>query len=81
LVIFNEEQALAVFKQAVVQMRLYRSHQWQITYYAVIAYAALATAPGLVNRGAWRYLVSGVALFLVIGAAWQAEREAPAPCS
>jgi hypothetical protein len=74
LVVLNQEQALAVFNQAAEQMRFYRSHQWQITYYAVIAYAALATAPRLVRRGAWRGPVSGVALLLVIGAAWQAGR-------
>jgi hypothetical protein len=74
LAIFNQEQALAIFNQAAEQMRFYRNHQWQATYYAVVAYAALAAAPLAVRSRNWRIWVSAFAALLVILAAWQAGR-------
>lgn len=52
-------------------MRFYRKHEWQITNYAVIAYAALA-APLAVGSESWRTWVSWFAVVLVLLAAGQA---------
>jgi hypothetical protein len=65
---------LTIFNEAAEQMRFYRSHQWQVTYYAVIAYAALAAAPIAVPRGRWRDWVTVFAAVLVLLAGLQAGR-------
>jgi hypothetical protein len=73
-VILKQEQALAIFNQAREEMRFYRNLEWQITYYTVLAYAALVVAPLGVPRGRWRNRVSWFAILLVVLAALQAAR-------
>jgi hypothetical protein len=69
-------QATTAFQHAAEQMRFYRNHEWLVTYYAMLAYAALAAAPKLVDkdRDAWRFWVSLLALGLVLLVALQAWR-------
>jgi hypothetical protein len=71
-----EQQALATFNHAAEQRRYLRGLRWTITNYALIAYAALAVAPSLVDENAcfWRALVSVVAVPLVWAAFGQAYR-------
>jgi hypothetical protein len=66
-------QALETFKHAAEEMRFRLNHQWLITNYAVIAYAALVAAPALVACGRSR-TVNVVAVVLVLLVAWQAWR-------
>jgi hypothetical protein len=70
----KQDQALAIFNRATEEMRFYRNHQWQITYYTVLAYAALVVAPLGVPVGRWRNWVSWFSFFLVLLAAVQAGR-------
>jgi hypothetical protein len=69
-----EDQALTTFNHAAEEMRSLRDHQWLITNYAVIAYAALVGAPKLVPHGSWRFSVSLLAIVLVVTVAFQAWR-------
>jgi hypothetical protein len=72
----EEQQAITTFQQAAEQMRSLRDHEWLITFYAVTAYAALASAPKLLEqyRVWWRIIVSSVAIVLVVLVAAQAWR-------
>jgi hypothetical protein len=70
----EQEQALATFVHAGEEMRSLRNHEWQITYYAVITYAALAAAPLLVNGHSLRALLNLFAFVLVWLVALQAGR-------
>jgi hypothetical protein len=74
----EQEQALATFVHAGEEMRSLRNHEWQVIYYAVSAYAALAAAPLLVNSDSWLYswrtLLSLFAFVLVWLVALQAGR-------
>jgi hypothetical protein len=71
-----EEQAIATFNHAAEEMRSLRDHEWLITNYAMIAYAALVAAPLLVGekRCYWRGGVNVGAVVLVLLAFFQAER-------
>jgi hypothetical protein len=58
-----EEQALAIFNQAAEQMRFERSLQWQITNYAVLAYAALTATSVVLALAGWGTWVRWIAVF------------------
>jgi hypothetical protein len=57
-------------------MRSLRDHEWLITFYALTAYAALASAPKLLEqyRVWWRIVASLIAIVLVLLVAVQAWR-------
>jgi hypothetical protein len=44
------EQALAVFTSSGEASRFLQGQMWQVTYLILLAYGALATAPGLIRR-------------------------------
>lgn len=47
----EQEQALAVFNHAAEEIRFFKSQQWSVTNYTLLAYAALAAAPEWVATG------------------------------
>jgi hypothetical protein len=44
----SEEQALAVFTSSGEAIRFLQSQMWQVTYFVLLAYVALVTAPELI---------------------------------
>jgi hypothetical protein len=46
----EQGQALAVFNHATEEIRFFKGQQWRVTNYALLAYAALAAAPRLIER-------------------------------
>jgi hypothetical protein len=74
----SEEQMIATFNHGREEMRFLKKHEWLITNYAVIAFAALAITPTLVDKGKWHWLwldfVSVFAFVLVVLAGLQAVR-------
>jgi hypothetical protein len=62
----SEQQALATFSHAAEERRFLREHQWQITNYVLIAYAALTAAPEWLDPDScWRSLTSLFAIVLM----------------
>jgi hypothetical protein len=51
----SEEQALATINHAREEIRFFKGQQWQVTNYALIAYAALAAVPSWVEPDSWLY--------------------------
>jgi hypothetical protein len=68
------EEAIAAYNHASEEMRFHLNHQWLITNYAVIAYAALAATPLSVRCCSWRTVASVLAFVLVLAVAFQAWR-------
>jgi hypothetical protein len=69
----DKEQMLATYNAGREEMRFFAKHEWLITNYAVIAYAALVGGPFLADKE-WHDILRVFAFLLVIVTAYQAWR-------